>query len=1017
VRPIIQWCLGNRAVVLLLGLVLIGGGIASIFQLNQELLPSLSLPAVFVVVPDPGAGPQQVDRDVTQPLMTGLSGMPKATHVQSQSIQGMAQIVAFFDYNTSLKDDLDAVNQRLGTVQLPAGAQKPLVQTFDTSSAPSMVYSLAAADGDVARTTREARDVILPALAGAGGLAQVKVVGGQEQSITVTLDPAKLAAHGLSPAEVGRALQAAHVDLPAGEAARAGKQLPVQVVGGARSAADLRSIAVGGPSQQNPDARPVKLGDVATVSEGSAPAGGISRTDGQPAIQIQVMRAQNGNAVTLSQDVTARLAKLHLDPNDRLQLISDDATDIRASLNDLVLEGLLGALLAIFVIFLFLRSVTGTLVTAVSLPMSVLVALIGTEVAGFSLNVLTLAGLTIALGRIVDDAIVVLENSYRHIQQGESAREAALNGTSEVVLAIVSSTLTTVAVFLPIGLVGGLISKLFLPFSVTVAISLLASLVVAVTIVPVLVSIFLGRWGRRFGHSEPWLARAYRPVLGWALSRGLTKATVLVLAVGLLGGSVYVATKLPVNLFDLGGSNVLNGQVTLPVGTSLDETSRQLQAFEQHAQADPQVRLVQVSISDGSGQSIDSVGSTNVASLTVLLKSKQGADGVARRLKGDLEQIYGAGSAEMNVQQSGGTNNRFQVTLQGTDPVRLQQASDQVIGELRGDGELTNVKSGLAAVQPQLLVTVDATKAAAHGLTPDAVAGLISGALGPQQAGRLGPNGPALRVRVDPNAVGADRLASLPLAPGVALADVATISDQLAPSEIDRQDGTEQVTVDAAITGHDTQGASSRAQQRVQKLTLPAGVSFATGGAAADIGTSFTSMFEAIGIAVAAIFLILVIFFRSVATPFVILLTMPLALIGSITALLIFHQALGLPALLGVLLVFGIVVSNAILLIDFAERGRRSGLPLRTALLRAGSVRLRPILMTAVATIAALLPVALGISSGGGGGLISQSLAIVVEGGLVSSTLLTLLVVPVVYSLFRRDRRERQRAVAEGDAA
>jgi hydrophobic/amphiphilic exporter-1 (mainly G- bacteria), HAE1 family len=1023
---IVRWCLGNRAVVVLFSLILMAAGIVSIFRINQELLPSVDFPAVFVLVPEPGAGPQQVDRDVTQPLIRGLTGLPRATHVSTSSSQGFSQVQVAFELDSVVKDDLDAVNQRLQQVQLPANAGRPVVQTFDFSAVPSMTYSLAATDGDLARATHEANDVIVPALTGAQGAAQVKVSGGAVNTVSVTLDGSRLAARGVSVQQVQQALGAAQVDLPAGEALQADRSLPVEVLGTVRTLADLQALPVGAPAQ--PQAaqgaaavRPVRLGDVATVAEVPTPVNGISRTNGVPSLEIQVIRASNGNAVTLSGDIRSRVAKLHLDSRDDLRLVSDAATAIHASLNDLLIEGLLGAMLAVLVIFLFLRSLRATLVTAVSLPTSVLVALLGTSIWGFSLNALTLAGLTIAVGRIVDDAIVVLENSYRHLQQGRPPVEAAYRGATEVSSAVVSSTLTTVGVFLPIGVVGGIISRFFLPFSVTVTISLLASLLVAMTLIPVLVSFLLQRRAPRPARPQPehgtgGLARAYRPILSWTLTRGWRKAAVLGLALALLAGASSTLYLVPKNFFDLGGSPQLTGTVTLPAGTTADQTSERLRAFEDRAMADPAVKLVQVTVASSDYGAYTGAFNSNQARLNVELNSKKDASGAASRLKGELERLYGTGTAQLSVASFGPPSSGFQATVSGRDPAALREASDRIAARLAGDHELTNVKSDLAAEKPELLVAVDPARAAARGLTPQTVALAVGGALSARDIGTLGPDGPPVTLQLDPRSVSAGALPNLPLGPGTVLGDVATITSTLAPTTIDRVDGVQQVTVRSEITVADTQGASTRAGHELAGLTLPTGVTLSTGGANQDISSSFNQMLVAIGVAVAIVFVILVAFFRSVVTPFVILTTMPLALIGSFLSLFVFHQALGLPALLGVLMVFGIVVSNAILLIDFVERNR-ADLPLNEALLQAGSVRIRPILMTAVATIVALVPVAAGVSTAGGGGLISQSLALVVEGGLVSSTFLTLLVIPIVYSLLRRRGRRGVQLAGRLDAA
>src|SRR5262252_7889764 len=529
-QAIVRWCLGNRAVVVLFSLILMGAGVISIFRINQELLPSVEFPSVFVLVTEPGAGPEQVDRDVTQPLIQNLTGLPRVSHITTSSSQGFSQVEVAFALDSALKDDLDSVNQRLSQVQLPANAGKPIVQTFDFSAVPSMTYSLAATDGDLARATREANEVIIPALNGAQDSAQIRVSGGAHTAVAITLHSNKLAAGGVSVQQVQQALGAAQVDMPAGETLQADRSVPVEVLGSVKSVDDLKALVIGSsaaPPSATPAraaggvpgdaggggaALPVVLGDVATVTEAPVPVNGITRTDGVPSLSIQVIRTTNGNAVTLSNDIKSRVAKLHLNSADNFQLVTDAAQGIRASLNDLVLEGVLGAFLAILVIFLFLRSLRATLVTAVSLPTSVLIALLGTTFWGFSLNALTLAGLTIAVGRIVDDAIVVLENSYRHLQQGCTPIEAAYKGATEVAKPVIASTLTTVGVFLPIGVVGGIISRFFLPFSVTVTISLLASLLVALTLIPVLVSFLLQRRPRlaETGRSGNCPGAAYR---------------------------------------------------------------------------------------------------------------------------------------------------------------------------------------------------------------------------------------------------------------------------------------------------------------------------------------------------------------------------------------------------------------------------------------------------------------------------------------------------------------------------
>jgi HAE1 family hydrophobic/amphiphilic exporter-1 len=486
----------------------------------------------------------------------------------------------------------------------------------------------------------------------------------------------------------------------------------------------------------------------------------------------------------------------------------------------------------------------------------------------------------------------------------------------------------------------------------------------------------------------------------------LTKAVVVLSATLLFALAVGVVASPLVakNFFDFGSSEQLVGGVTLPPGTTTGETSQQLKSFEAAAAADPGVKLVQVTVASSDFGGYSAGFETNQARLLLLVKNKHEASAVVSRLQQKLNDLYGAGNGQLAIASFGPTSNSFEARASGQDDQALRQASDLIVAKLEQDSELSDVHSDLATAKPQVSVDVDPAKASAHGLSPRLVAEIVAQALSPMSLGNLGGSGPPVGLLLDPASVTVDRLGALPVGPGAALKDVATITNQAAPDSISRRDGTRLVAVSAVINGSDTSGISQRATALVQSVPLPAGVKLDTGGTSDDINQSFQSMFEAIGIAIAIVFIILVIFFRSVVTPFVILVSMPLALIGGIAALLVTRSPLGLPALLGVLMVFGIVVSNAILLIDFAERERETR-PTRDALLLAGATRLRPILMTAVATVVALLPVAVGLSTSGGGGLISQSLAVVVVGGLITSTVFTLVVVPVVYSLIARRGR------------
>ena len=1027
---VIRWSLRNRAVVILMTLITTVGGLVAATSLNQELFPDISFPDVFIVTVDPAASPAAVDRDVSKPISDSLSGLAGLSHVTTTSNESVSTVLVQFNVGTKIRDDQDLVAQALSRVTLPQGIARPTVQTFSFSDLPSITYTLAATDGNLERVTREAHDTIVPALKGASGTAAVKVSGGAQQRVLVTVDPARLASHGVALSQVTQALSSYQVELPAGEVQDSGKSIPVEVSSALTSVDNVKQVVISGGSATSSAAGPPGLGstrsgagsaagpqatvpatgaagtpvvhleDIASVGVGDSTTSGISRTDGSPSLSIDVIKSSDGNAVTLSNDARSRVDRLRLDSRDRLSVVADTADGVKSSLSGLLEEGLIGAVLAILVIFMFLGSVRATLVTAVSLPTSVLVALLGTRLLGYSLNVMTLAGLTIAIGRVVDDAIVVLENSFSQLQRGLAPREAALVGASEVASPVLSTSLTTVAVFLPIAFIGGIVGQFFEPFAITVAISLLASLVVSLTIVPVLISMFLGRVGAGHEPREP-LPRVmgpYRSTLGWSLARPRHKGIVLgAVVVALLLAGVGL-TRVPITFFPSQGSTTLRGSVNLPPGSSAEESARRAQDFENQARADPAVKLVQVAISGQGEVSGFRTGGSNTVNITILLKDKTQSDAATARLKGQLQADYGSGNVQLASAQNGPPSSNLTVNLRGNSATDLRSAADGVVTELQKDGNLSNIRSALAIEQPQVAVTVDRVRADAHHVSPQLVALGISQLLTDQPGGTLA-DGSKIVVRVDPSAVNAASIGGLQVLPGTRLSDVATVAQVSAPDTLTRLDGNQEVSVTADFTAKDTNGASRAAAARLTRLTMPGGVTLTTGGASDQIASSFSGLFYAMGAAMALVFVILVIFFRSVVTPFVILLTVPLSLIGAFLALAITQQPLGIAALMGVLMVSGIVVSNAVLLIYFAEESRAT-MSLREALLAAGSARMRPILMTAIATVVALVPLAIGLS--GSGGLISQSLAVVVEGGLISSTVLTLVVIPVVYSLVRK---------------
>jgi HAE1 family hydrophobic/amphiphilic exporter-1 len=684
-----------------------------------------------------------------------------------------------------------------------------------------------------------------------------------------------------------------------------------------------------------------------------------------------------------------------------------------------------GAVLAILVIFAFLRSMRATLVTAVSLPTSVLAALLFSWADNLTLNIITLAGLTIAVGRVVDDAIVVLENSYRYVQSGHDPEESALKGTTEVASAITSSTLTTIAVFLPLALVGGIISKFFVPLSLTVALALVASLIVAVTIIPVLVSIFLRRrsvdpapqrtdedpgeasenGSRRSsgGESDGLLLGLYTPMLRWGLRHRLA---VLLLALLTFAGGLGLVRFLPVTFFPPSEERLLVADVELPAGTAPGRTSERLHPFEDFLLQDAGIKSYQVSIGGEDTQDPESpVRPGNKAQAFINVRESVDVRRTLDRVDREGDRLYGE-NFQVQILSNGPPQGGLEAVLTGGSKEELAKAAEIVSDEFRKLEDVNNVQSDLSGGNPEVEIKVDPEKAARAGLSPVQVSGSLGSLLGDSTVTTLGDT--PVVVGVPQSSLDSlDEVRGLPLGSDTTVGDVAEVGEVESPAAVSRTDGERAVTVTGGITSTDTQTVSTEAQRAVADLDLPANVTAQVGGENEDIDESFRNLFLSIIVALVLVFLLLVVFFGSILLPLVILLAVPLTTVGAFGALYLTNTAISVPSLLGILLLIGIVVSNAILLVDFAVKAQEDRYETSDeAILAAGRARLRPILMTAFATIFALMPLALGLS-GGGNGLISSSLAITVVGGLATSTFLTLLVVPVGYSLLKSGRRRK----------
>lgn len=1021
--------LRNRSLIGLLALVVVGFGAFALPQIKQQLFPSLQFPQAQIVTAYAGASPDAVDRQVTEPLAGALQGLKGLEEVNSTSSDGVSRVVTQFAFGTDLDAAVSQIQQAVNQVRprLPQGSD-PSVSAGSTDDLPVVLVAAGTA-GDPQQLAPALTDEVAPELRKIDGVRTVTVTGVQQPRVTITLDYAKLAAAGVDPASIATTLQTAGAAVPAGTLTDGDKTLSVQVGGGQTTVDTLRNLyltpsAASASRPGTPARGPVKLGDVADVQTGFASPTSITRTNGKPSLGLSVTMVDNGNAVAISDAVRDKLPDLGKKTGAEMSVVFDQGTPVKDAISGLTTEGLLGLAFAVIVILLFLLSVRSTLVTAVSIPLSVVVALLALWTGDLSLNLLTLGALTIAIGRVVDDSIVVLENIKRHLGYGEEKQRAVLDGVREVAGAVTSSTLTTVAVFLPIAFVGGFVGELFSPFAITVTVALLASLLVSLTVVPVLAYWFLkqpevpadaieaerAREAAVEKERRSFLQRAYLPVIRFATKRRLT---VVLLALLIFAGTVGLATRLNTNFLDQSGGTTLNMTQKLPAGTSVEAKEKAATAVEQALAAEPAVQTYQVSVGGGGAFGFGGGGSSTSISVTVAKDTD--LDALSDRLRSKLTSRPELGEIKIGADASGFNSDQVSVTVTAPSEAALKPASDQVQQALRGVSGLTEVTSDLAVGSPRVQVEVDDAAAAAHGLSASTIGQVANQAIAGRTVTQLPVGGQrtdiVLRAGSAPATV--DQVKGLPI-PGptgvVRLDEVAKVSTVDGPASVHRTSGDLSTTVTAKNTGDDLSKTTADIQSKLDGLTFTGGASYSLGGVSQDQQEAFSNLFLALLAAIAIVFLIMVATFRSLIQPLILLVSIPFAATGAIGLLLATGTALGLPALIGMLMLVGIVVTNAIVLIDLINQYRADGMSVADAVTEGGRRRLRPILMTAAATIFALVPMALGIT--GQGGFIGQPLAIVVIGGLVSSTLLTLVLVPTLYTMVET-RKERRRARRE----
>jgi HAE1 family hydrophobic/amphiphilic exporter-1 len=1037
--------LANRSVVALITLIIAAFGVMSLSSLKQELIPSFETPQASIITTYPGASAEVIDKTVSQKVEAQIRTLDGLVTTTSTSQNNLSIVRVEFEYGTTTAKVKENLNSVISTVQasLPEAA-KPRVVAGSFDSVPIISIGISSSDNEKLGPILENE---APSIFGnIKGVRDVNVAGIKVKRINLKLNNTLLAKNGLSQQSVVQAIQQSGFIVPAGSIRDNTGEISLQVGTPVESIAALKSLALVpsstsffkttvvpmvGAVTMPATPKVYTIGDVAKVTYDYAPVTTISRVNGKEALSVSITKTQEGNTVSVSHGVQDKISELKkkLGSDITVVTIFDQAPFVEKSLEQLSTEGLLGLGFAILIILLFLLSVRSTLVTAISIPTSVLITFIGLNTLGYSLNLLTLSALTIAIGRVVDDSIVVIENINRHLSYGEPKKKAVLGAVKEVSGAITAATITTVAVFAPIALVSGLVGELFRPFSFTFSIALIASLFVSLTIVPVLAYWFLKSPSEQAFKTEAAakkhaaeireleeakerksiLQRGYLPIITTTQKHPVLT---IVASFIILIMTFSIGGLLKTDFIGSSGSGSVIANQKLEAGASLDDQSIAAAKVEKILVADKTVEVALTTIgSSGDARTALGLAAGGIQHQITLIKGADLEAFKARFLKA-VEGDKTIGTVEFSASGGGsfGGSSTVDIKVTAKDDVTLLNGIEVVQKALTGTTGTTDITNSLADKQRTIQVTVNRKKAAAKGLSEIALSSIVGGLMQPTVIGSINVDGVNTSIYVVPKKPATTlaqikNLAIPTMAGNVKLSTLAKVDYAEIPVSITTEKGDRTAKVMLTPDGKNLGATSVDVNKRLAKLVLPAGVTASLGGVSASQAQSFSDLGTALLAAVAIVFIVMVGTFRSIKQPLVLLISIPFAATGAFVALLVTDTALDVSALIGMLLLVGIVVTNAIVLIDLINQYRREGKGIQESILDGARQRLRPILMTALATIFALTPMAIGIT--GSGGFISQPLAIVVIGGLFSSTLLTLIIVPVLYWLIEGGKERK----------
>lgn len=1007
---LIELSLKRASVTLLIAAALVAGGVFAALNINQELTPDLEFPIVTVITQAPGAAAEDVADQVTIPLETSVGSVSGLRSLNTVSADNVSIMVAQFDFGHDMLQAEQQISSGVQSAQISETAGTPRVSRLNLNQTLPVVQFTLSGDLEIPELEEIALRQIEPEIRTISGVQNVDVLGGLTRQLVIRFDPAEMRERGVTADQISGILQANNISAPAGGIGQAGDIRSVRVSSGFESIEEIESLVVGTDTSAPP--RVIRLQDVATVETEDFPAGSISRTNGLPSVGIAVTKTQDGNTVDVASQVIETLDSLEASLPDGVEvdIILDQSVFIEEAIFGLSRDAAIGAVGAVIAVWVLLLSFRSAIIAGVSIPLSVLFAIMVLYFQGFTLNILTLGGLAIAIGRVVDDSIVVLENVYRHIQEGDDLDSAIISGAREIAVPVIGSTLTAIGVFLPLVFASGIAGVLFRPFALTVAIALLASTVVALTIVPVVARFWIGRAAlgtQREEERDSFLQRMYTPILQWSLTHRLIT---LLLAGVLFVGSLGLLLIVPTTLLPEENDPEFGIGVSLPPGIgSVEEVIGIGLQAEQVVGNLPGVETYNTSITLGGGDDVFSLGRAlsggGTRGIDFFIQLEDDAD-VSNIRDLAVERLEAIDDELQVAVQGGGDQSQSQVQLSvvGDDQDLVREVASDLLVAIQDVDGLTEVTSAAAAEQEEIVVEVNPDAALEAGLSAADVSQQVRQLIQGETVTSVRLEGERQELSViltaDEGSISSiDDLGSIMLGPAersVPLSEIAEVREVTGPAQITRENQRVAGIVQGQISGRETGEVQSDIDEVVDAFELPEGVSVEYGGALQQFEEGFEQLLFGLVAAIVIVYVVMVMVMGSLVYPFIIMFTLPLTAIGALSALAITGRPLSLAALFGMLMLVGIVVANGIVLIDFINQLRDRKMTMFDALLEGGRLRVRPVLMTAISTILALFPMSLGLTDGAE---IASDLAIVVIGGLISATLLTLVVVPVIYSL------------------